>query len=42
MPDTPAIVGFVELNRGENEEVEAGLDTLPGGMDPAPRDSELA
>ena len=33
MPDTPAIVGFVELDRGEDEEVQAGLDMLPGAID---------
>ncbi len=42
MPDTLAIVGFVELKRGEDEEVEAELDMLPGGMNRSPRDSELA
>jgi len=38
MPDTLTIVGFVELKRGEDEEV----DMLPGGMNRSPRDSELA
>jgi hypothetical protein len=42
MPDTLAIVGFVELKGGEDEQVEAGLDMLPGCIDRSPRASELA